>query len=72
MLVKLQRGSVQLKALVLSLVSFLLVSMASAQTAGGWDLDGAESTTTALLAVGVTVTVAMVVYRVGKRAANKV
>ncbi len=72
MLVKIQAVPARLKLLMYSLLSLSVVSTAFAQTGADWDIGEVTSTTNTLLGVGVIVTVAMVVFKVGKRAANKV
>ena len=61
------------KAFLLSLFAggLVFLSTASAQT-GDWDISGAQTTVTALLAVGAAITIAMVIFKLGKRGANKV
>jgi uncharacterized membrane protein YgaE (UPF0421/DUF939 family) len=60
----------------LPLVALVISGMAGAQTAppagADWDISGAKDTVTALVGVGVAVTIALVVFKLGKRAANKV
>lgn len=51
--------------------ALIFASNASAQTTD-WDISGAQATVTALLAVGAAITIAMVVFKLGKRGANKV
>ena len=71
MLVKVQAVPARLKLFLYSILSLSVVSSAFAQT-NDWDIGEVTSTTNTLLGVGVVVTVAMVVFKVGKRAANKV
>lgn len=48
-----------------------LGASAFAQTAGTIDLAPAQTSTTAIIAVGVAITTALTVYKLGKRAANR-
>ncbi len=56
----------------LVLMVLMVLSMASAQTFTGSELAAAESVVGGFIAVGVAVTVIMVVFALGKRGANKV
>lgn len=56
----------------LFLMLLMVVSVASAQTFSGNELAAAESVVSGFIAVGVAVTVIMVVFALGKRGANKV
>lgn len=56
----------------LFLMVLMVMSMASAQTFTGNELAAAENVVSGFIAVGVAVTVIMVVFALGKRGANKV
>lgn len=59
-------------ATALTLGAAALASNGFAQADNSWDLSGVQTTVSALIVVGVAITLALRAFKVGKRAANSV